>query len=47
MSALDLSLIVALGVSELVALIPALHSNGIVDGIVKFLKVIAKKDPAA
>lgn len=47
MSALNLGLIVALGISELIALIPALHSNGILDGIIKFLKGVAAKDPQA
>lgn len=47
MSVLNISLIVALGLSELLSLIPALHSNGLLDGLIKFLKGVASKDPAA
>jgi|DEB19_MinimDraft_3_1074340.scaffolds.fasta_scaffold876827_1 hypothetical protein len=42
---LVLILSVALGVSEALALIPAVKANGIVDGVIKVLKaLVAKKD---
>lgn len=42
---LVLILSVTLGVSEALALIPAVKANGIVDGVIKVLKaLVAKKD---
>lgn len=38
-----LILSVALGVSEALALIPAIKANGIVDGIIKVLKALLGK----
>lgn len=38
-----LILSVALGVSEALALIPALKANGIIDGVIKVLKVLLGK----
>ncbi len=45
MEHLPLILTVLLGISEALAMIPALKANGILDGIIKALKALgAKKD---
>lgn len=41
---LHIILLVLLGISESLALVPALKSNGILDMVIKFLKALTKKD---
>lgn len=36
---------ILLGISEMLSLIPALKSNGIVQGVINFLKSIGAKEP--
>lgn len=39
-----LILSVLLGISEALALIPAVKANGIIDGVIKTLKLLLKKE---